>query len=301
MIKEFSKEKIKNTDIEKGIDYFQKIDTVSINGVIHNAGWRALSVCILNENGWRDLVNFQDGLKHSGVIDGTTAINKNETLYVVGRNSGVYYLDGNKWMTEYEPDGFMKKKLLFNANYDEENDRFVISGGYSGKPSKYRPYNTETYLYKDNKWKRIPNKVFKQECKDNMTERKSKPYEHIKMLTSMQCYDSNLKKVIMLGEKYSYLLEDNKWVHHKTEGLELQVDRDQRRIFHVKHLKKTLILNKDGMLYEYSVSQITPFGKIDLTDLGFLFYNCSCHYNDKEQLLYLFGRDVDGAGFTVKI
>jgi len=126
MIKEFSKEKIKNTDIEKGIDYFQKIDTVSINGVIHNAGWRALSVCILNENGWRDLVNFQDGLKHSGVIDGTTAINKNETLYVVGRNSGVYYLDGNKWMTEYEPDGFMKKKLLFNANYDEENDNYNV-------------------------------------------------------------------------------------------------------------------------------------------------------------------------------
>ena len=298
-MKEFSKQKIKKTEIEKSIDYFGSVDAISINGVIHNAGTRALSVCTLEDSGWVNKINFQDGLKHSGLIDGTISINKNETLYVVGKNGGVYYLDEDKWVTEFEPDDTLIKKWLFNANYDIENDRFVISGGHSGKPSKYTANNTDTYIFKENKWSRISNKVLKQECKENIALRKSKPYENLSGISIVQCYDFNLNKVVLLGEKYSYILDGKKWSHYETEGLTENVEIDDRRIFHAKHLKKTFILNKNGVLYEYSKERLTPYGKIDLKDLAFDFHNCSCHYHDKKELLYIFGKGGEGVSINI--
>ena len=74
-------EKIQNTKIEKGIDYFGSVDAISINGVIHNVGTRALALSVLEKLGWKNKINFQDGLKHSGLLDGSVSVNKNETLF----------------------------------------------------------------------------------------------------------------------------------------------------------------------------------------------------------------------------
>lgn len=296
---ELIKEKIQNTKIEKGIDYFGSVDAMSINGVIHNVGTRALALSVLEKLGWKNKINFQDGLKHSGLLDGSVSVNKNETLFVIGRNGGVYFLDQDKWITEYEPDDLLVKKWGFKGNYDSENDRIVVSGGFSGKPSKYTANNTQSFVFKENKWSKISNKILKQECKDNLDLRKSKPYENLSGISVEQCYDFNLNKVVLLGEKYSYTLVGNKWEHHETKGLKENISTDERKIFHVKHLKKTFILNEGGILYEYSLKSLTPYARIDLENFDFLFYNCSCHYNDKKELLYLFGND--GKGWSIKI
>jgi hypothetical protein len=298
-MKDLIKQKIKNTKIEKGIDYFGSVEAISINGEIYNVGTRALALSKLEESGWKNKINFQDGLKYSGLLDGSVSINKNEVLFVIGRNGGVYYLEQDKWNTAYEPDDLLVKKWLFIGNYDAKNDRMVINGGYSGTPKKYSPNNTQTFIFKENKWTKISNNILKQECNENMELIKSKPYEHLPRISIEQCYDFNLNKIILLGEKYSYILTGNKWVHHETKGLKENISLDQRKIFHIKELKKTFILNEDGILYEYALDCLTPYAKIDLTDLDFQFYNCSCHYNDKKELLYLFGKD--GKGWTIKI
>ncbi|MFD1552941.1 hypothetical protein DNU06_15950 [Putridiphycobacter roseus] len=296
-MKTFKKVKIEHTKLEKGINYFGSTDSIYVDGQLHNVGSRVLALCVLSEkDGWKNRINFQEGLQISGDIDRSASLYKDGKLYVVAINGAVFYLENNTWITEHAPDDTLAKKWLFKAFHDPENDRIVVAGGNSGKPGGYSAYNSMTYVYENGKWAKFANKIHAQEGKENIALRKSRPYEHISDIDFEFCYDHQLKQMVMLGVNYSYTLNGKKWEHHESKGIG-EIALSSRKIFHVKALEKTFILTADGTLYQYSKESITPYANIDLKDLTF--YNCGSHYSDEKGCLFL--TDSDGSVFTVEI